>query len=115
MKLKLVVKNENERLVRDYLEKNVDERLAEKINTGKKTLADFFKYAQERARKVKVGSCACIRDIEVFGWAMHYFDEDGIQEEEKTKLAIKETTIARKSKKGNNPCDQINFFDLMEV
>ena len=66
--------------------------LAEKINHGvriqkgeetvinKKTLGGFFSYADQEARKLaaKGASCACIEESVVYGWAIHYFEEDSI-------------------------------------
>ena len=41
-----------------------------------------MKYATQEARKMaeKGSQCACIEDDVVFGWAIHYFEEDGIEE-----------------------------------
>ena len=82
--------NTQEKIIKEYLENNVSEVLADKINNGvkiikdnktlinKKTLSDFMKYAYEEARKQaeKGINCACIEDKVVFGWAIHYFEED---------------------------------------
>ena len=39
-----------------------------------------MKFANDEARKVaeKDANCACIEDNVVFGWAIHYFEEDSI-------------------------------------
>ena len=82
-----------EQKVLEYLQNNASETLAEKINNGtpfekdgkplinKKTLAGFMKYACEEARKtVENGSSsACIEDSVVYGWAVHYFEEESIE------------------------------------
>ena len=94
MKLNLTATNEAERRILDFLENNVTEAGAEKINQGvrlekdgtpvisKKTLAGFWKYATEEARKVaeKGATSAYVADDTVFGWAIHYFEEDSIEE-----------------------------------
>lgn len=81
-----------EERIKAYLEQNVSETLAEKINHGveiekdgktlvnKKTLSGFMKYATEEAKKQtdKGVFSACIEDHVVYGWAMHYFQEDDI-------------------------------------
>ena len=48
---------------------------------NKKTLDGFFRYATEEARKLvaKDARCACVLDRVVFGWAIHYFEEDEIE------------------------------------
>jgi len=74
------------------LEQTVSEILANKINNGvpvekdgkklisKKTLAGFMKYATDEARKqaAKGASSACLHSDIVFGWAIHYFEEESI-------------------------------------
>ena len=76
-----------------YLQENVSEVLAEKINNGtpiekdgkqltsKKTLKGFMKYANDEAKKLseKGATCACIEDKTVYGWSIHYFEEDSIE------------------------------------
>ncbi len=93
IKLNLTANNNAEQRIKDYLENNVSETLADKINHGveiqkdgltlinKKDLAGFMKYANDEARKQaeKGAHCACIEDTTVFGWAIHYFEEDSIE------------------------------------
>ena len=79
MKLNLEAKNSNQKLVLEYLEANASDVLAEKINTGKKTLAQCWSYITAEAKKQAVGGCACIDDSTVFGWAIHFFEEESIE------------------------------------
>ena len=93
MKLNLDAKTNEERKVKAYLEANASEMLAEKINNGvriqkngktllnKKTLAGFMKFACDEAKKQaeKGAHSACIDDAVVYGWAVHYFEEDSIE------------------------------------
>ena len=92
MKLYLEAKNDAEKKLLEYLENNASEVLAEKINNGtpyekdgkslinKKDLVGFLNYANDEARKLaeKGKNYACIEGQTVFGWAMHYFEEDTI-------------------------------------
>lgn len=92
-KLNLEAKNETQKIIKDYLEKNVNDMLAEKINNGvhiqrdgktllnKKTLAGCMDFALKEAQKLteKGARAACIQDSVVFGWAIHYFEEDSIE------------------------------------
>lgn len=115
---------ESQKVVKAYLEQNASDTLADKINNGavilkdgltlinQKTLDGFMKYATSEAQKmVEKGSrCACIQDDVVFGWAIHYFEEDSIEEnlfnldgtkyskvvEMPKKKAEKKTTVANK-------------------
>ena len=90
--LNLTAKNTEQEVVKQYLEENASEMLAEKINNGvtiekdgktlinRKSLDGFMKYATDEARKQaeKGASSACVRSDIVFGWAIHYFEEDSI-------------------------------------
>ena len=93
MKLNLEAKTKEQELVKAYLEENASEVLAEKINNGvriekdgktlinKKTLDSFMKYASSEARKLasKGANSACVEDKVVYGWAVHYFEENSIE------------------------------------
>ena len=93
MQLNLETKSKEQELVKAYLEENASEILAEKINNGtpfekdgktfinKKTLDGFMKYASDEARKLasKGANSACVEDKVVYGWAVHYFEEDSIE------------------------------------
>ena len=76
--LKLEAKTGNEQIVLDYLNKNVSEMLAEKINCGKKTLSQCWSYIVSEAKKLAQNNCACVEGDTVFGWAIHFFEEDSI-------------------------------------
>ena len=92
MTLNLTATTTEEKVLKEYLEQNASEVLAEKINNGvpvekdgkklisKKTLAGFMKYATDEARKqaAKGATSACLHSDIVFGWAIHYFEEDSI-------------------------------------
>lgn len=83
IKLNLSAKGNFQEIILDYLEKNVSPVLAEKINTGTKTLKGCQEYIFAEAKKKADNSVACIEDSEVFGWAIHYFEEDAIAEKAK--------------------------------
>ena len=79
--------------IKQYLQENVSWILADKINNGtpiakdgkplinKKTLTGFMLYAADKAKKLteKGAKYACILSDTVFGWAIHYFEEDSIE------------------------------------
>lgn len=93
-KLNLKVTNEPQKRIKEYLEQSASDVLADKINYGteiekdgktlinKKTLDGFMKYATDQAREIaeKGSQYACVDDATVFGWAIHYFEEDSIIE-----------------------------------
>ena len=135
MKLNLEAKNREQQRIKAYLEENALDILAEKINNGvriekdgkillnRKTLDGFMTYANEEAKKLaeKGAKAACIDDDVVFGWAVHYFEEDGIEgtlynedgSEYKTqpKPAAKVPTVKAQPKPQPKP--QMSMFDLM--
>ncbi len=92
IELNLTANTESEKRILEYLQNNVSEFLADKINNGtpfekdgkqlinKKTLSDFMKYACDEARKLaeKGANSACIEDSVVYGWAIHFFEEESI-------------------------------------
>lgn len=94
IKLNLTSQNKQEELILNYLQNNASETLANKINNGtpfekdsnsllnKKTLSGFMKYACDEARKLaeKGANSACIEDSVVYGWAIHYFEEERLKE-----------------------------------
>lgn len=93
MKLNLEAKTKEQELIKAYLEENASEPLAGKINSGtpfvkdgktlinRKTLDGFLRYASDEARKLasKGAQSACVEDKVVYGWAMHYFEEESIE------------------------------------
>ena len=138
MKLNLQATTKEERKVKAYLEANASEVLAEKINNGvkiqkdgktllnKKTLAGFLKFACDEAKKQaeKGASSACIDDDTVYGWAVHYFEEDSIEgtlyNEDGTeykasvpKVTTKTPTVKYTPPKPQ-PKPQMSMFDLLD-
>ena len=138
--LNLTAKGTEQELIKKYLEENASETLAEKINNGvkvekdgktlinKKTLEGFMKYATDEAKRLaeKGASAACVRSDVVFGWAIHYFEEESIEEKlynedgseyNAPKPVVKKTTTAPTStytppvvKKPES--DQLSLFDF---
>ena len=92
MNLILETKTKSDEIIKAYLEENASQALANKINNGvmvekdgkrllnKKSLSSFNKYANEEARKIaeKGANGIYVDDDTVFGWAIHYFEEDSI-------------------------------------
>ncbi len=139
IKLNLEAKDNSQQRILDYLQENASETLAEKINNGtpfekynkqlvnKKTLDGFMKFACEAARKQaeKGANSACIEDSVVFGWAIHYFEEDSVQDtlynpdgteyKPVVKASPKKTTAPiKQTKQEDNGIKQTSFFDLFD-
>ena len=139
MKLNLQAVTKEEQKVKAYLEANASEVLAEKINNGvriqkdgktlinKKTLAGFLKYACDEAKKhaEKGAQSACIDDSVVYGWAVHYFEEDSIEgtlyNEDGTeyKAPVPKVTAKAPAVKSvppkPQPKPQMSMFDLLDA
>ena len=93
VKLNLKADTAELEVLKSYLEENASPTLVEKIENGvkitkdgktlvnKKDLAGFMKYACEEARKLagKGATGACVKDEIVFGWLIHYFEEESIE------------------------------------
>lgn len=91
--LNLMATTPEQERVKEYLENNASEALVDKINNGvriqkdgltlinKKYLSGFMAYAYEEARQLaeQGARCACVSADVVFGWAVHYFEEDSIE------------------------------------
>ncbi len=135
MRLNLKTKTKEQELVKAYLEENASETLADKINNGtpfekdgktfinKKTLDGFMKYASDEARKLasKGANSACVEDKVVYGWAVHYFEEDSIEgtlfnaDGTEYKPAPKSTPTKVKKVEPKKPEErQPTLFDFME-
>ena len=83
-----------------------------------------MKYATEEARKLaeKGANSACVEDEVVFGWAIHYFEEDSIEGtlylEDGTEYKKQSSVAAKVSKVNNAPAKpaqkpQLSMFDML--
>lgn len=134
MELNLTAQNKQEELVLKYLQDNASDVLADKINNGtpfekdghlllnKKTLAGFMKYACDEARKLaeKGANSACIDDATVYGWAIHFFEEDSIEgalytldgaEYKPTVKRVESNAVKAKPEPKKQENVQFSFFD----
>lgn len=136
IELDLKTNNKSEELVKQYLQENVSQSLADKINNGvkiqkdnktlisKKDLSGFMKYANNEARKLaqKGASGACIEDKTVYAWAIHYFEEDTIEgnlfnedgSEYKPIVKTNKTTTSTKVEPKKEENKQETLFDIFD-
>ena len=138
IELNLTTSCQEHELIKAYLQENVSKELADKINNGtriekdgkslinKKTLDGFMNYAQDEARKIaeKGKNFKAVHHNVVFGWAIHYFEEDSIEgtlyNEDGTeyKPAPIKKPITAPSKAvvipKKKPETQFSLFDLMD-
>ena len=132
--IRLETKTKEQELLKAYLEANASETLIDKINNGvkivkdgktlinKKTLDTFMSYATEEARKQteQGAKCAMVEDTVVFGWLIHYFQEDTIEgtlyNEDGTeyKATVKKPEVKAEPKPKSNVGEVISMFEGME-
>ena len=135
MKLNLEAKTKEQQRIKAYLEENASDILAGKINNGvlikkdgkillnRKTLDGFMSFATEEARKQaeKGARYAMVEDAVVFGWAVHYFEEDSIEgtlfNEDGSEYKAQPKPAAKapmvKAQPKPQPKPQMSMFDLM--
>ena len=134
MELNLTAQNKQEELILNYLQNNASETLADKINNGtpfekdgkpllnKKTLAGFMKYACNEAKSLaeKGATSACVDDQTVYGWAIHYFEEESIEgtlytidgaEYKPTIKRVESNAVKAKPEPKKQENVQFSFFD----
>lgn len=134
MELNLTAQNKQEERILTYLQNNASDVLANKINNGtpfekdghpllnKKTLTGFMRFACDEARKLaeKGANSACIDDATVYGWAIHYFEEESIEgtlytidgaEYKPTVKRVESNTVKAKPEPKKQENVQFSFFD----
>ena len=129
--LNLEAKTKEQQHIKAYLEENASDILAEKINNGvriekdgkillnRKTMDGFMSFATEEARKQaeKGARYAMVEDDVVFGWAVHYFEEDSIEgtlfNEDGTEYKTQPKSAAKAPTVKAQPKPQMSMFDLM--
>lgn len=118
-------------VIADYLLQKIedDKQLEEKLLTTDKTLQGCINYVKKEAQKQAEDGIAVILDAEVFGWAIHYFIEDEVNEEdkpieynpEKNKAPQKDEEVKKIENPKKQPkkkevekklYDQLSLFDL---
>ena len=129
--LNLEAKTKEQQRIKAYLEENASDILAGKINNGvriekdgkillnRKTLDGFISFATEEARKQaeKGARYAMVEDAVVFGWAVHYFEEDSIEgtlyNEDGSEYKTQSKPTAKAPTVKAQPKPQMSMFDLM--
>ena len=73
--------NPFQQCIKDYLDKRAakDELFAKTYAKQNKNIVECCEYIVSEAKKKASGNVAAIKDEEVYGWAVHYYDEDDIK------------------------------------
>lgn len=109
MSLGLTAKKGPQQMVLDYLERTASETLREKIKNGNKTMDGCWEFIMKEAKKQAKGNSACIEDQVVYGWAVHYFEEEGIQESTRGRHG---NPKKQEKKKDEPSLNQMTIFDF---
>lgn len=118
----LTANGRNQELILAYIEQNASEALIEKIKASGKTIAQCMNFIISQARKKAVNNCAMVEDKEVFGWAMHFFEEDSIKTDLLNDAPAAKVVTQKVEKKPEKPVKkepteqlsgQMNIFDFL--
>ena len=104
-------------IIKAYLDKMAlqDFSFAERYKDEKKSLDKCIQYITSQAKKQAKSGCAAIEDAVVFGWAVHYYQEDNIEVENVkaskvvTPKEVKPIKALVKDKK-DNKCKELDLF-----
>lgn len=118
MRINLKAKDGPQKIILQYLEENASDVLVEKINSGNKTMDDCWQFIYKQARENSKGNSACFEDQIVFGWAIHFFEEDSIvvkteKKEEEVEKVPEKVEQKKAVVKKNDDLQQITLFDLV--
>lgn len=125
------LKYEENQMLRKHVVRNVLEQcekepaFIDKVLNDDKTLDDCIAYITNLARKEATEGCAAIEDNTVRGWAIHYFDEDELEdwkslsqkakeEERKASISKAETEKKPSTKKKETDLDDEDVDDDVE-
>ena len=112
-----------EQAIYNYLEENASNVLVDLINASEKTLNGCMGFIKGEAQKQAKNGVAMIEDKVVFGWAVHYFQEESIKETKKeytgkvvhtdTPPKKQETKKAEVKKEEPQLTGQMDIFDFL--
>jgi len=92
------------KVIREYLEQRAqqDALFATTYSKPNKTIDGCCNYILKEARKK--GNAVCMKDEEVYGLAVHYYDKDSIKDVK----TVSNTAVAVSSPKSTNPSPVMN-------
>lgn len=73
---KAIKQNQGLKIICEYLMSRND--MVSKLDNPKKSIDGMWNYIVSEAKKKAVKNCAIISDEEVFGLAVHYYDEEDV-------------------------------------
>lgn len=124
------MENQFENTIKNYLENRAktDSLFAETYRKANKSIKECCKYIYSQARKFAKGSNSVgIDDATVYGWAVHYYDEDDIKvdkvkervevvspvaEPSKEEKSVQQKPARKKTKQELFDARQLTLFDF---
>lgn len=107
-------------VIKAYLDKRAeeDEQFMLSYQKEYKNIEECCRYIVAEAKKTSNGKNCCISDEVVFGWAVHYYDEDVIKVEKEFVLAkvspASAPVVAPKPKAvPREASNQLSIFDVI--
>lgn len=96
-----------EEIIKKYLAQRslTDDSVARNMKKEGKSIKGCCDYIKSQARKAAKGGVAMIEDDVVFGWAVHYYDEDNIKDTKPIEAVHVVASTATASKPKYVQCD----------
>lgn len=94
--------NTFEKIIKDHLEKMAQgdavfaQKFYDRCEKDKDAIKDCCSYITSEAKKQARGGCAVVEDAEVFGWAIHFFDENIQRPKDAPKAKVQVPSIQKK-------------------
>lgn len=87
--------------IKAYLDKRAEEDSLFAVTYAKenKNIKDCCTYITSQAKKQASNGCAAISDDVVFGWAVHYYDEDDIKVDKTSNMRVSVNNSAPKKQR----------------
>nr|DAS70989.1 MAG TPA: PcfK-like protein [Caudoviricetes sp.] len=106
-----------ENAIKNYLDKRAEEDLlfAESYKKPGKSIKECCDYIAGQARKLREGSVAVVDDATVYGWAVHYYDEDDIKvdkQPDRTQVRISQAVELSDEEKARAREEAIEMYKL---
>lgn len=98
--------------IKAYLDKRAQEDALFRVTYAKKnkSIKECCAYIRQEAKKQAVKGCTVLSDDEVYGMAVHYYDEDSIKVKDAPKATVKTPT-----KTPAKPAEPIKATDLTKL
>lgn len=91
--------NSQQDKIKAYLDKRAQEDSLFAVTYAKenKNIQDCYSYITSQAKKQAINGCAMIEDDVVYGWAVHYYDEDDIKVDKTSNMRVSVNNSAPKT------------------